>query len=474
MSRAPPRATSATLLEALPYIREFHGKTVVIKYGGAAMSDPRAARGVRPRRRAAQVRRAQPDRRPRRRARTSPPTWSASSCRSSSSAACACPTRPPSRWPRWCSSARSTRTSSCASTATASRRSGCAATTARCSASRAPGRPDGEDIGFVGRIERVDVGVHQPHRHRLHPRHRVGRRRPRGPLLQRQRRRGRGRGGARRWAPTRSCSSPTSRAGWLDAGAAVELVIRDDGRRGRGGARAGRRRDAAQAPGLPGRHPRRRHLRPHRRRARAALAAARAVHRRRHRHQDAGARDERAGRSAGARARHVVPSYARFPVEFVRGEGCAAVGRRGQRVPRLPRRDLGVQRRALPSGASCRPCRSRPGELMHVTNLFYTEPAMRLAERLADRSLGGKVYFANSGAEANEAAIKLARKAPPGRRDRRRRTAPSTGAPTARCRRRPRRPSRRRSRRWCRASSPSRQGRGRAATPARSTRAPRR
>ena len=36
-----------TLLEALPYIREFHGKTVVIKYGGAAMEDPRCARSSR-------------------------------------------------------------------------------------------------------------------------------------------------------------------------------------------------------------------------------------------------------------------------------------------------------------------------------------------------------------------------------------------------------------------------------------------
>src|SRR4029077_1206452 len=46
--------------------------------------------------------------------------------------------------------------------------------------------------------------------------------------------------------------------------------------------------------------------------------------------------------------------------------------------------------------------------------LFYTEPAMRLAERLSRSSLGGKVYFCNSGTEANEAAIKLARKARPG------------------------------------------------------------
>src|ERR1700760_4364300 len=50
---------------------------------------------------------------------------------------------------------------------------------------------------------------------------------------------------------------------------------------------------------------------------------------------------------------------------------------------------------------------------MHVSNLFYTEPAMRLAERLSGSSLGGKVFFCNSGAEANEAAIKLVRKARP-------------------------------------------------------------
>jgi predicted acetylornithine/succinylornithine family transaminase len=57
--------------------------------------------------------------------------------------------------------------------------------------------------------------------------------------------------------------------------------------------------------------------------------------------------------------------------------------------------------------------REQVGRLTHVTNLFYTEPAMRLAARLAASSLGGKVFFCNSGAEANEAAIKLVRKARP-------------------------------------------------------------
>jgi acetylornithine/succinyldiaminopimelate/putrescine aminotransferase len=57
--------------------------------------------------------------------------------------------------------------------------------------------------------------------------------------------------------------------------------------------------------------------------------------------------------------------------------------------------------------------REQAGILTHTSNLFYTEPGMRLAARLSEASLGGKVFFCNSGAEANEAAIKLARKARP-------------------------------------------------------------
>ena len=51
--------------------------------------------------------------------------------------------------------------------------------------------------------------------------------------------------------------------------------------------------------------------------------------------------------------------------------------------------------------------REQAGALMHVSNLFFTAPMVALAERLAARSLGGRVFFANSGAEANEAALKL-------------------------------------------------------------------
>jgi len=49
-------------------------------------------------------------------------------------------------------------------------------------------------------------------------------------------------------------------------------------------------------------------------------------------------------------------------------------------------------------------------KLIHVSNLYYTEPQVKLARLLSENSFGGKCFFSNSGAEANEAAIKLARK----------------------------------------------------------------
>ncbi|MCX7817996.1 MAG: aspartate aminotransferase family protein [Kiritimatiellae bacterium] len=56
-----------------------------------------------------------------------------------------------------------------------------------------------------------------------------------------------------------------------------------------------------------------------------------------------------------------------------------------------------------------RAIRRQAGRLMHTSNLFYHEPQARLAEALATRSMGGGCFFCNSGAEANEALIKLAR-----------------------------------------------------------------
>jgi acetylornithine/N-succinyldiaminopimelate aminotransferase len=107
---------------------------------------------------------------------------------------------------------------------------------------------------------------------------------------------------------------------------------------------------------------------------------------------------------------NVMGSYARLPVEFVRGEGALLWDAEGNQYLDFL---CGI---SVTNLGHCHPrvvdaIREQVGRLIHTSNLFYTEPAMRLAERLSGSSLGGKVYFCNSGAEASEAAIKLARKA---------------------------------------------------------------
>jgi acetylornithine/N-succinyldiaminopimelate aminotransferase len=106
----------------------------------------------------------------------------------------------------------------------------------------------------------------------------------------------------------------------------------------------------------------------------------------------------------------VIHTYARQPVEFVRGEGVHLWDSDGNQYLDFL---CGI---SVTNLGHCHPrvvaaVREQAGQLMHTSNLFYTAPAMHLAQRLSQSSLGGKVFFCNSGAEASEAAIKLARKA---------------------------------------------------------------
>ena len=110
---------------------------------------------------------------------------------------------------------------------------------------------------------------------------------------------------------------------------------------------------------------------------------------------------------------YAIPTYVRNPVEFVRGSGCRLWDSDGNEYL-----DFLAGISVLNVG-HCHPrvvqaVREQAGRLIHVTNLYYTEPALRLSARLAQSSLGGKVFLCNSGAEANEAAIKLVRRARPG------------------------------------------------------------
>ncbi|MBA3422811.1 MAG: acetylornithine transaminase [Thermoleophilaceae bacterium] len=106
---------------------------------------------------------------------------------------------------------------------------------------------------------------------------------------------------------------------------------------------------------------------------------------------------------------HLMPTYARLPVAFVRGEGAWLHDPEGNAyldfLAGVSVSQIGHSHPALVEAVQ-----DQAARLLHVSNLFYNEPGVRLAQRLTERSLGGKAFFCNSGAEANECAIKLARR----------------------------------------------------------------
>ncbi|HEX3040925.1 MAG TPA: aspartate aminotransferase family protein [Solirubrobacterales bacterium] len=107
--------------------------------------------------------------------------------------------------------------------------------------------------------------------------------------------------------------------------------------------------------------------------------------------------------------RYLMRTYKRAPVDFVRGEGALLWDAEGKKYLDFL---AGI---SVCSVGHCHPevvkaVSEQSHRLIHVSNLFYTEPMARLAERLAESSLGGRVFFSNSGTEANECAIKIARK----------------------------------------------------------------
>jgi acetylornithine/N-succinyldiaminopimelate aminotransferase len=110
---------------------------------------------------------------------------------------------------------------------------------------------------------------------------------------------------------------------------------------------------------------------------------------------------------------YAIPTYVRNPVQFVRGAGVHLWDSDGNEYL-----DFLAGISVLNVG-HCHPrvvaaIQQQAAQLTHVSNLYYTEGAMRLSAALSRSSLGGKVFLCNSGAEANEAAIKLARRARPG------------------------------------------------------------
>jgi acetylornithine/N-succinyldiaminopimelate aminotransferase len=112
--------------------------------------------------------------------------------------------------------------------------------------------------------------------------------------------------------------------------------------------------------------------------------------------------------------RYLMRTYKRGAVDFVRGEGAYLYDADGKEyldfLAGISVCSLGHCHPAVVAAVT-----EQAERLMHVSNLFYTEPMTRLAQRLSESSLGGRVFFCNSGTEANEAAIKVARKHAHGR-----------------------------------------------------------
>ena len=107
--------------------------------------------------------------------------------------------------------------------------------------------------------------------------------------------------------------------------------------------------------------------------------------------------------------RYVIPNYSRSPIAAVRGEGSWLWDAEGRKYLDLfPGWGVNGIGHCHPRVVAA--IREQAGKLLHVANVpFYMEPQGRLAQLISEHSFGGQCFFCNSGAEANEGAIKLAR-----------------------------------------------------------------
>ena len=106
---------------------------------------------------------------------------------------------------------------------------------------------------------------------------------------------------------------------------------------------------------------------------------------------------------------YVAGTYGRFPVELVSGKGSIVTDVNGKEYIDLGS-GIGVTAFGFADDKWMEATTTQLRKLQHVSNLYYTEPCANLARMLCERTGMKKVFFSNSGAEANECAIKVARK----------------------------------------------------------------
>ena len=106
---------------------------------------------------------------------------------------------------------------------------------------------------------------------------------------------------------------------------------------------------------------------------------------------------------------YMFQTYGRFPITLVKGDGCRVWDDEGREYLDFVA-GIAVCSLGHSSPLVQRALQEQAGKLVHVSNLYYTEPQTDLAQLLVENSFADRVFFCNSGAESNEAAIKLARK----------------------------------------------------------------
>lgn len=106
---------------------------------------------------------------------------------------------------------------------------------------------------------------------------------------------------------------------------------------------------------------------------------------------------------------YIAGTYARFPVDLVSGSGSLVYDAAGKAYIDMGS-GIGVTAFGIADPIWQEAVTKQLGRLQHTSNLYYTEPCVRLAELLCTRTGMKKVFFSNSGAESNECAIKVARK----------------------------------------------------------------
>lgn len=106
---------------------------------------------------------------------------------------------------------------------------------------------------------------------------------------------------------------------------------------------------------------------------------------------------------------YVANTYNRFPIEIVSGKGSRVVGSDGKEYIDMGS-GIGVTAFGLADDVWANAVARQAATLQHMSNLYYTEPGTLLAKLLCEKTGLKKVFFSNSGAEANECAVKVARK----------------------------------------------------------------